>query len=179
MGFGLNVSCHCHRHRLPLEASILFLVLAITTEGVDLVAQGEVSIPGGLCGLCCRVVLISGASILLLGLFFWFSTDGLCGLCCWVCFDSALLDCVDCVDSGCVDLVAGFVFLVFYRWIVWIVLLGLFRFRVAGLCGLCCWVVLILGASIWVCFYSFLSVGCVDSDVIPVWIMGVGWWLCG
>ena len=52
------------------------------------------------------------------------------------------------VDSECVDLVAGFVFLVFCRWVVWIVLLGLFRFWVSGLCGLCCWVVLIPGASI-------------------------------
>ena len=34
------------------------------------------------------------------------------------------------------------------EWVVWIVLLGLFRFRVAGLCGLCYWVVLIPGASI-------------------------------
>ena len=81
---GLNVSHHCHRHRLPLEASILFLVLAIATGGVDLVAQGEASIPGGLCGLCCWVMLIPGVSILLLGLFFWFSVGGLCGLCCWV-----------------------------------------------------------------------------------------------
>ena len=79
---GLNVSCHCHRHRLPLEASILFLVLAIATGGVDLVAQGEASIPGGLCGLCCWVMLIPGVSILLLGLFFWFSTGGLCGFRC-------------------------------------------------------------------------------------------------
>ena len=46
-----------------------------------------------------------------------------------------------CVDSVCVDLVAGFVFLVFCRWVVWIVLLGLFDFGlldcvdcVAGLC---------------------------------------------
>ena len=70
MGFGLNVSRH--RHRLPLEASILFLVLAIATGGVDLVAQGEASILGGLCGLCC-----------------------------WVCFDSGLLDCVDCVVGLC------------------------------------------------------------------------------
>ena len=29
-----------------------------------------------------------------------------------------------CVNSGCIDLVAGFVFLVFCRWVVWIVLLG-------------------------------------------------------
>ena len=98
---GLNVSRHCHRHRLPLEASILFLVLAIATGGVDLVAQGEASIPGGLCGLCCWVMLIPGVSILLLGLFFWFSVGGLCGLCCWVCFDSGLLDCVDCVAGLC------------------------------------------------------------------------------
>ena len=34
-----------------------------------------------------------------------------------------------CVDFGCVDLVVGFVFLVFYRWVVWIVLLGLFDSR--------------------------------------------------
>ena len=53
-----------------------------------------------------------------------------------------------CVDSVCVDLVVGFVFLVFCRWVLWIVLLGLFRFWVAGLCGLCCWVVLIPGGSI-------------------------------
>ena len=72
----------------------MFLVLAIATEGVDLVAQGEASISGGLCGLCC-----------------------------WVCFDSGLLDCVDCVDSRWVDLVAGFVFLVCWvccRWVLWI-----------------------------------------------------------
>ena len=94
---------------------------------------------------------------------------------CWIVWIVLL----GCVDSGCVDLVAGFVFLVFYRWIVWIVLLGLFRFRVAGLCGLCCWIVLIPGASIWVCFFGFLPVGCVDSDVISMWIMGVDWWLCG
>ena len=83
---GLNVSRHHPRHRLPLEASILFLVLAIATGGIDLVAQGEASISGGLWGLCC-----------------------------WVCFNSELLDCVllGCVDSGCIDLVAGFVFLVF------------------------------------------------------------------
>ena len=31
----------------------------------------------------------------------------------------------------------------------------------------------------WVCFSGFLSVGCVDSGVIPVWIVGVGRWLCG
>ena len=36
----------------------------------------------GLYGLCCWVVLISGASILLLGLFFWFSVGGLCGFRC-------------------------------------------------------------------------------------------------
>ena len=84
MGFGLNVSRHCHRHRhrLPLEASILFLVLTITTGGVDLVAQGEASIP------------------------------------------------------------------------VWV----LIHFA---------------------CFSCFLPVGCVDSGVILVWIVGVGRWLCG
>ena len=69
---GLNVSRHRHRHRLPLEVSILFLILAIATGGVDLVAQGKASIPGGLCGLCC-----------------------------WVCFDSGLLDCVDYVAGLC------------------------------------------------------------------------------
>ena len=56
---------------------------------------------------------------------------------------------------------------------MWIVLLGLFRFRVAGLCGLCCWVVLIPGC--WVCFSGLLGllpVGCVDSGVIPVWVGG-------
>ena len=103
-----------------------------------------------------------------------------------------------CVDFGCVDLVAGFVFLVFRQWVVWIVLLGLFRFWVAGLCGLCCWVMLIPGASIlllglflWfsvggLCGFQcdtgvdcgcgsvavwvkkFLPVGCVDSGVISV-----------
>ena len=87
----------------------------------------------GLCGLCCWVVLISGASILLLGLFFWFSAGGLCGLCCWVCSISGCwivwIVLLGCVDFGCVDLVAGFVFLVFYRWVVWIVLLGLFDSR--------------------------------------------------
>ena len=136
---GLNVSRH--RHRLPLEASILFLVLAIATKGVDLVAQGEASIPGGLCGLycwlcfdfglldyvaglCCWVVLILCASILLLGLFFWFSAGGFCGLCCWVCSISGCwivwIMLLGYVDFGCIDLVAGFVFLVFYRWVVWI-----------------------------------------------------------
>ena len=59
-----------------------------------------------------------------------------------------------------------------------IVLLGLFRFRVAGLC---CWVVLIPGASIlllglflWFVFLGLLPVGCVDSGVIPVWVGGCG-----
>ena len=52
-------------------------------------------------GLCCWVVLVPCASILLLGLFFWFSAGGLCGLCCWVCFDSGLSDCVDCVAGLC------------------------------------------------------------------------------
>ena len=108
-----------------------------------------------------------------------------------------------------------------FGWVVWIVLLGLFQFRVSGLCGLCCWVMLILSASIlllglffwfsagglcglccwvcfdsgfldcvdcvaglcwfrvrqsfcWVCFSSFLPMGCVDSDVIPVWVGGCG-----
>ena len=59
---------------------------------------------------------------------------------------------------------------------MWIVLLDLFRFRVVGLCGLCCWVMLISGVSILllVFFSSFLPVGCVDSDVIPVWVGGCG-----
>ena len=136
---GLNVSRH--RHRLPLEVSILFLVLTIATKGVDLVAQGEASIPSGLCGLycwlcfdfglldyvaglCCWVVLIPCASILLLGLFFWFSADGFCGLCCWVCSISGCwimwIVLLGYVDFGCIDLVAGFVFLVFCQWVVWI-----------------------------------------------------------
>ena len=90
MGFGLNVSRH--RHRLPLEASILFLVLAITTGGVDFGWVVWIMLLGlfrfgvaGLCGLCCWVVLIPGASILLLGLFFWFAwfvAGGLCGFRC-------------------------------------------------------------------------------------------------
>ena len=103
---GLNVSRyrHRHRHRLPLEASILFLVLTIATEGVNLVAQGAASISGGWCGLCCWVVLIPG---------------------CWVCFSGLLgLLPVGCVDSGVIPVwVAGFVFLVCWvccRWIVWI-----------------------------------------------------------
>ena len=29
----------------------------------------------------------------------------------------------------------------------------------------------------WVSFFGFLPVGCVDSSVIPVWIVGVGRWL--
>ena len=33
-------------------------------------------------GLCCWIVLIPGASILLLGLFFWFSAGELCGFRC-------------------------------------------------------------------------------------------------
>ena len=49
---------------------------------------------------------------------------------CWIVWIVLL----GCVDSRCVDLVAGFVFLLFCRWVVWIVLLGFFRFRVAGLC---------------------------------------------
>ena len=69
---------------------------------------------GGLCGLCCWVMLILGASILLLGLFFWFSTSGLCGFrCdtgvgCWVCFSGLLgLLPVDCVDSGVISVWVG------------------------------------------------------------------------
>ena len=141
MGFGLNVSCHRHRHHLPLEASILFLVLAIATGGVNLVAQGAASISGGWCGLCCWVCFDSGlldfvdcVDSELLGLFFWFArfvTGGLCGFrCdtgvgCWVCFSGLLgLLLVDCVDSGVIPVwVARFVFLVCWvccRWIVWI-----------------------------------------------------------
>ena len=74
---------------LPLEASILFLVLAIATRGFDsgwvvwIVLLGLFRFRvAGLCGLCCWVVLIPGASILLLGLFFWFSIGGLCGFRC-------------------------------------------------------------------------------------------------
>ena len=115
---GLNVSRH--RHRLPLEASILFLVLTIATKGVDLVAQGEASIPSGLYGLYCWLCFDSGLLDCVAGLC-WFCVRRSC---CWVCFFGFLL-------VGCVDCVAGFV-----------------RFRVAGLCGLCCWVVLISGASI-------------------------------
>ena len=93
VGFGLNVSHHCHR--LPLEASILFLVLTITTRGVDLIAQGEASIP------------------------VWYHFDPFCSR--WG------------VDSG------------------------------VGFDPFC-----------WACFSGFLSVGCVDSGVILVWIVGVG-----
>ena len=104
---GLNVSRH--RHRLPLEVSILFLILAIATGGVDLVAQGKASIPGGLCGLCCWVCFDSRL------LDYVDYVAGLCWFrvrrsCCWVCFSSFL-------PVGCVDCVAGFV-----------------RFWVAGLC---------------------------------------------
>ena len=35
---------------------------------------------------------------------------------CWIVWIVLL----GCVDSGCVNLVAGFVFLVFCRWVVWI-----------------------------------------------------------
>ena len=117
VGFGLNVSRHCHRHRhrhrLPLEASILFLVLTITTGGVDLVAQGEASIPV------------------------------------WVLIHFA-----------------GFFFLVFCRWVVWI--------PVWYRCGLWVWVLIHFARFF---FSDFLPVGCVDSSVIPVWIVGVGRWL--
>ena len=100
VGFGLNVSHHRHCHCLPLKASILFLVLAITTGGVDLVAQGEASIP------------------------MWYHFDPFCSR--------------RGVDSG------------------------------VGFDPFC-----------WVCFSDFPPVGCVDSGVIPVWIVGVGRWLCG
>ena len=92
VGFGLNgIECLSPSPPPPLAF-----------RGVDLVAQGEASILGGLWGLCC-----------------------------WVCFDSKLLDCV----------------------------VGLCWFRVRRSCC-------------WVCFSSFLSVGCVDSNVIPVWVGG-------
>ena len=96
---------------------------------------------------------------------------------CWIVWIMLL----GCVDSGCVDLVAGFVFLVFCRWAVWIVLLGLFN---SGLldCVDCvarlCWF-RVRRSCCWVCFSGFLLVGCVDSGVIPVWIVSVGRWLCG
>ena len=63
---------------------------------------------------------------------------------------------------GCVDCVAGFVSISG----CWIVLLGC----VDSEC-----VDLVAGFF----FSSFLPVGCVDSGVIPMWIMGVGRWLCG
>ena len=138
VGFGLNVSRH--RHCLPLEASILFLVLAIATGGVDSGWVVWIVLLGlfrfRVAGLCCWVVLIPCASILLLGLFFWYSAGGLCGLCCWVCSISGCwivwIVLLGCVDFGCVDLVAGFVFLVFCRWVVWI--------PVWYRCGLWVWV---------------------------------------
>ena len=43
----------------------------------------------------------SGCVDLVAGFVFWFSAGGLCGLCCWVCFDSELSDCVDCVAGLC------------------------------------------------------------------------------
>ena len=62
-------------------------------------------------------MLISSASILLLGLFFWFAgfvAGGLCGFrCdtdvgCWVCFSGLLgLLSVDCVDSGVIPVWVG------------------------------------------------------------------------
>ena len=63
---------------------------------------------------------------------------------------------------GCVDCVAGFVSIPG----CWIVLLGC----VDSGC-----VNLVAGFV----FLVFLPVGCVDSCVIPVWIVGVGRWLCG
>ena len=109
---GLNVSRHRYCHCLPLEASILFLVLAIATKGidvncrscfsfspspplafgrVDLVAQGEVSI------------LISGLWSILLGLFFWFFANGLYGFRC----DTG-------VDCGCGSVVVWIKKWIFY-----------------------------------------------------------------
>ena len=76
----------------------MFLVLAITIGGVDLVAQGEASIYVGCVDYVARFVLIPG---------------------CWIVWIVWL----GYVDSGCVDLVAGFVFLVCwvcYRWVMWI-----------------------------------------------------------
>ena len=73
----------------------MFLILAIATGGVNLVAQGEASIYVGCVDYVARFVLIPG---------------------CWIVWIVLL----GCVDSECVDLVAGFVFLVFCRWVVWI-----------------------------------------------------------
>ena len=85
VGFGLNVSCHHHHHRLPLKASILFLILTIPTEGIDVNHRSCFSFsPSPLEAS----ILISGFSSILLGLFFWFSIGGLCefrcGLWVWV-----------------------------------------------------------------------------------------------
>ena len=91
---------------------------------------------------------------------------------CWIVWIVLL----GCVDFGCVDLVAGFVFLVFRRWVMWIVLLGLFRFRVTGLC---CWVVLIPGASILLLGLFFLFF-CQWVVWIPVWYQcGLSVWVGG
>ena len=63
-------------------------------------------------------------------------------------------------------------------WVVWIVLLGLFRFRVAGLCGLCCWVVLIPGASILLLGLFFWFAGFVTGGLCGFRCdTAVGWWL--
>ena len=59
------------------------------------------------------------------------------------------------------DCVAGFVSIP-DCWIVWIVLLGCVD---SG----CQWIVWIP-----VCFSSFLSMGCMDSGVIPMWVGGCG-----
>ena len=119
VGFGLN-RVECLSPSPPLAFG-----------GVDLVAQGEASIPVWyhFDPFCSRWGVDSGVGF-----------DPFC----WVCFSGFLL--VGCVDSDVIP--------------VWIVGVGFDPFC-------------------WVCFSSFLPVGCVDSNVIPVWIVGVGQWLCG
>ena len=96
VGFGLNVSRHCHR--LPLEASILFLVLAITTKGVDFVAQGKASVPVWVLIHFVRFVFLVFCRWIV-----WIPVWYRCGLWVWVLIHFA-----------------GFVFLVFRRWVMWI-----------------------------------------------------------
>ena len=106
-----SVDClHCRRRRRWSLFLPLFLVI-FGLNGLDQWVSSWMSLAIATACLwrhrSCFLFLPSPPEVSILG--------GLCGLCCWVCFDSGLLDCV---DSGCVDLVAGFVFLVFYRWIV-------------------------------------------------------------
>ena len=161
VGFGLNVSRHRHRHRLPLEASILFLILTIATGGVNLVAQGEVSISVWyhFDPFCSRRGVDSGVGF-----------DPFC----WVCFSGFLLGCVDC---GAIPVwIVGVGFDPF----CWVCFSSFLPVGCVDSSVIPMWIVGVgFDPFCWVCFSSFLPVGCVDSNVIPVWIVGVGQWLCG